>query len=57
MANRQTIDHFLVRAAKDLEHLKNDAERLGNGELSAFVHLIDMALVEAREQQGKDPGQ
>jgi hypothetical protein len=54
MADRQTINHFLGRAAKDLERLKSEAERIGGGELSLFAYLLDITLLEARDQLSED---
>ena len=54
MADRQTINHFLERAAKDLERLRSEAVRIGGDDLEMFAYLIDRALAEARSQTRKD---
>ena len=48
MADRQTINHFLERTAKDLDRLSSEAVRIGGDDLALLAYLIDMALVEAR---------
>jgi hypothetical protein len=45
---------LLESAIKDLERIKANADMIG-GELALFAYLLDMALVEAREQLQPEP--